>query len=519
MAYQIENIPQESTLLNQFFIIALGGNSYLHPYIETFYRNNEWEYYEAYKRSEFTDHPLFSMYSTQSEERIRKVAGMVAWSEENSDFSPIEQLLKKGYKFVYQYMQQHSFIDFEHFMRTFSRRQKGKMVKEIELIYQNIVLWFLCVREDRPFNRENVAWKSFQDVLCTTLYEIKLQKVIFSKDMLEKHKKEIALLYKEYNIPKNPRFDSLGGLFEYLISDNLKRMYETDPNCPTERAEKKVFQDTPAKYIGALGGWLKTLHIYELDATEQIPLTKYDLDAVFLEILYAKKYNYITKQDQDLFFISCLYIKCVSSLYRETKNLYLDHSKVDFFLEMKTKEKKLKQQEAKLLRRSQEWESTLKRQTKKIEGLTSELSEAQAKIRQLEQHINSLEDYTDEVHALRNFVYREEQMDPTDHPPLDTMIEFIKSKRIVIFGGSITWQQKLREHLPNVEFVEVDDKNRDISKIKRVDAVFINTTVFAHSFYKKIMKELSNSQTPLFYINGQSNIEKTTLEIYNWLVE
>lgn len=66
------------------------------------------------------------------------------------------------------------------------------MVKEIELINQNIVLWFLCVKEDKSFNTNNVAWKSFQNVLHTTLNEIKLQKVIFSKDMIEKYKEEIT---------------------------------------------------------------------------------------------------------------------------------------------------------------------------------------------------------------------------------------------------------------------------------------------------------------------------------------
>ena len=102
---------------------------------------------------------------------------------------------------------------------------------------------------------------------------------------------------------------------------------------------------------------------------------------------------------------------------------------------------------------------------------------------------------------------------------MNTMVELIKSRRIFIFGGAPSCQLKLREHLPTVEFVEVDEKNRDISKIKRADAVFINTSFFAHSFYKRIIKELSQIKTTLYYLNGQSNIEKTILEIYNWLIE
>jgi hypothetical protein len=518
MAYQIEDLPQESIMLNQFFIIALGGNSYLHPYIDASYRKYEGEYYEAYKASGLSENPLFSMYSTHNEEKIRQVAGMVAWAEHNNDFSRIEQLIKKGYKFVYQYVKRHDNIDFEHFMRTFSKRKKSEMVKEVELVYQNIVLWYLCVREDRPFNTENVAWNSFQAVLGTTLNEIKMQKIIFSKDMIVKHREEISRLYIKYNIPKNPRFTSLGELLEYLISDTLKRIYENNPDCPSVQAEERVFQASPAKYIGAIGGWFKTLNIHELDATEQIPMTRNDLDMVFLEILYAQKYNHITEEDQDLFFITCLYLKCLGSLYHDTKKLYLDHSKGDFYLELQSKENQLKDQEAKLTRQQQEWQCAVKKQQREIEGLTSELMEAQAKIRQLEQQIGSMEDYTNEVHALRNFAYREEQSPTEKTPPLDTMKEFIDSKRIVLFGGSTTWQQKLAEHLPTVQFVDVDELHRDISKIKRMDAVFINTSVFAHSFYKKIIKELGTSNTPLYYLSGHSNLEKTIAEIYNWLL-
>ncbi len=183
--------------------------------------------------------------------------------------------------------------------------------------------------------------------------------------MIEKHREEITHLYRKYNIPKNPRFTSLGILLEYLISNNLKRIYAIDPNCPVEQAEERVFQNSPAKYIGALGGWLKTLKIHELDAAEQIPLTKNDIDMVFLEILYAQKYNYISKEEQDLFFITCLYLKCISSLYHDTKKLYLEHSKRDYFLEMKSKETQINEQEARLTGRRREWESSFNKTTKR----------------------------------------------------------------------------------------------------------------------------------------------------------
>lgn len=143
-------------------------------------------------------------------------------------------------------------------------------------------------------------------------------------------------------------------------------------------------------------------------------------------------------------------------------------------------------------------------------------------IRQLEQQIENMEDYSEEVFALRKYAYKVERTEENVEekaPSLRTMIEYIKSMNIVIIGGSLNWQQKLKEWLPSVELFETDEITRDISKIKRVDAVFINTAVLSHAFYKKVMKEMNKKGTPLFYLGGHSNMEKTLLEIYKWLTE
>ncbi len=511
--------PTPNIDVRQFLIIALAGNSYLHSSIDACYQKNEWAYYEAYQQSIYNGSPLFAMYSTRSEEKIRKVAGILEWCYQNSQFSPLDQLIKKGYKFVYQYLQQHPYIDFEHFIRTFAKRQKGKIVKEIDLYYQNIVLWYLCVRENKPIDTERVAWQSFQTLLHSALAETHLEEANFSSQNFEDYRVEINELYEEYNISKNPSFDSLEAFLEYLIAANLKKIYDSNPFCDAEMAQQQVFQESPVKYIGALGGWLKALKIHEQDAAEHVPFTKNDLDMVFLELLYAKKNNRMTIEEQSLFIIGIIYIKCLSYLYKETKQLYLDQSKQDYYLEMMAKESRILDQEENLSRKQSEWQRTSKQQQNEISGVTEELRQAQAKIRQLEKQIENMEDYTKEVHALRNYVYREEQSDGLEEktPELETILAFIQGKKMMVFGGHPNWQKKLKELLPSVEFLDADEKNRDISKTQRADAVFINISVFTHAFYKKIMKELSKSEVPLIFLSGQNNIEKTVLEIYHWL--
>jgi hypothetical protein len=520
MSYQINNQLQvNSKYIPQFLSIALGGNPFLHPYIDQYYRKNEWVYYEAYQRSGLKDNSMFAMYTTKSEEKIRQVAGIVEWCNQNGELTVLDQLIKKGYKFVYQYVQRHSEVDLEHFVRSYAKKQKNKQVTEIELFYQNIVLWYLCTRENKPLNTYSVTWQSFQDLIHSALNEVELEEVNFSNQVIEEHKAEINALYEEYHIPKNPEFNSFGVFLEFLIGTGLLKILEINPAFDIEKAQQLVFQQSPTKHIGALGGWLKILKIHELDATEQMPFSKRDLDMVFMELLHAKKHNHLTKEEQDLFIMSCFYMKCLSYLYRDTKKLYLDQSKQDYYLEMKAKETRILQQEKEQLRKEEEWNQTVEKHQKKIAGLTQELREANLKIRQLEQQIDQMEDSSKEVHALRSYVYHEEQVfDQVETAPsLQTMTNFIQSKRIIIFGGHPNWRQKLKDILPSVDFMDVDDLNRDITKIQRFESVFINTSIFAHTFYRKIMKEVAKSETSLFYLNGQSNVEKTITEIYHCL--
>lgn len=507
---------REQGQLYPFLCIALGGNGFLHPYLDELYRKNEWEYFEAYQKSDLRETPLFTMYTAKSEEKIRQVAGILEWCRQKGQFGILDQLIKKGYKFVYHYVKQKQSVDIEHFMRSYAKRQKNKAIKEIELIYQNIVLWYLCEREDKLLHKNNIGWESFQDLLSSTWNDINVQEELFSKQRLNQYEEEIGLLYKKYNIPKNFRFDSLGFFIDFLISNsyiNNKDMHSS--------IETKVQQESPSRIIFAIGGWLKNLKIHELDATEQIPFIKEDLDEVFLEMIYAKKYKSITNEEQDLFFVSCLYLKCLSFHFHQTKRVYLDDSKQQKYIEMQTREALLKQEEDKLLKMQQEWELTIRKQQNEIEGLKQDLRDAHLKMRFLEEKIEGMDDDSKEVHALRNLVYSEEQDEfHTDELPSLTIIkECIRSKRVIVFGGSPNWRQKLKNLLPTMEFVDADEINRDLSKIQRADAVFINTSVFGHSFYKKIMKEISLCNTPLFYLNGKSNVEKTTLEIYKSLTQ
>ncbi|ADO59970.1 hypothetical protein [Paenibacillus polymyxa] len=94
-------MTEPSVNIRHFMIVSLGGNSFLHTYIDEIYNQRKWEYYECYRNSEMHNDALLPRHVTKNEEKMKQVAGTVEWCYLNNDFDLIYRLIKRGYKFVY----------------------------------------------------------------------------------------------------------------------------------------------------------------------------------------------------------------------------------------------------------------------------------------------------------------------------------------------------------------------------------------------------------------------------------
>jgi len=506
--------------IRHFLILALGGNQFLHDTIHRMYEEKKWEYYEEFRKSSFSNDVVMSTYTTISEEKMRQVAGMVEWSYHNNHFTNLYKLIKKGYKYAYQYVQQRRAVDIDDFVLSFIKKRGGEdNVTDSELFFNNIIVLYLCYRENKPCELRNVSGHIFQQGVKDTYNNCFIKEVNFNKEQLEQKKEEISNLYEDYPVPS--KYDDLmnvSRLFEYAIGRKTEEIGYRDQLIDPIEARSRAFKEPYLKEVGAFSGWVKTLGINEMDLTSLVPFSKDDMDHIFMEFLIAKEQNNITEEQRDMFIVACIWIQALTHHYKKSKSLYLDDSKEAFYTEVKKREEIVIEKEKELAKKEEDWLTASKKQEEKIKKLEEALRNTELRVKEEQKKTSDLTDYSKEVHALRTYIYeKEENHIESTEMTMKEVAEELEGYRMAIFGGHPKWQNKIKQTLPSITFINVSEMNKDLSYIDRLDAIFINTTFFNHSFYRKLMKRLSKNNTKLFYLDEKSNNERVVMKIFKSL--
>jgi hypothetical protein len=347
-------------------------------------------------------------------------------------------------------------------------------------------------------------------------YEIIAKQVRFSKEHKERYKERIDDLFRHYDVPRNMRSMSLAKFFELFIEKQITQKGSINHFISIQQARSEVFREGISKYIGALSNWIKINGMNEMDLTESVIISKDDIENVFLDFIISKQYdsNRISDNDRDLYIVSLLYIQALSSIYMETKHMYLDDSQEQHYVELKDMEDRIKQNEELLSKEKQRIENIEKNRGEKIALLEEELRKTQRILQQTQSELEKREDHGKEVSALRNYVYalnNENEVSIT--PDINELASRIQRKKLAIIGGHTNWITKMKEVLPSVTFIEIDQVSRDLGFLDKLDAVFVYWSIFNHKFYKKLMVQMNANKVDLHYIGRKTNIDLTLQEI------
>ena len=99
------------------------------------------------------------------------------------------------------------------------------------------------------------------------------------------------------------------------------------------------------------------------------------------------------------------------------------------------------------------------------------------------------------------------------------MKKLIAEKKIVIIGGHINWQNKLKELFPNWKFISVNAyKTVDGAMLENKDKVYFYTDYISHVSYYKFIAAVRERKIPFGYI-GTYNIDKAVRQIYQDLIK
>jgi hypothetical protein len=505
--------------IRHFLIVALGQQDFLHSTIDEIYEKRQLEYYKAFKESGFYNDLLIQRYALKSELYMRKIAGIVEWCYTNDDYELIYKLIKKGYKYAYNYTQQRRYIDIQDFATAFIKRGGGiNSVSEIGLFLNAVVVIYLSDKQSKDVGFMNDYGVQFINGIERMNKECYIY--MSKQEYLKDSKEEIDDIYKRYNISRSFKVNTVGKLMDLFIMNEEQEVLKKSNLKNYEELRDNVYQQGMTKYIGALSGWIKTVGFEPMDIAEAHPFNKEELDVVFYEFLNAKEGNNLTDQDQDLFYASCMYLWVFANLYKEAKQLYLNGRQEQDYLNVKEKELILKEKEAFIQKTMDNAQQQMEQMEQKVKRLEEALQKSQKENQILLKENEKINNNEKEVFALRDFIYKIEAEEVEESSlTVEQMSDELKNLKLVVFGGHPNWQNKMKEVLPNTQFIDVDNLNIDISFTDKSNHVFINTTHFNHTFYEKIMGRLNRNNTTFSYLKGYANTKKTLEEMYQKLYQ
>ncbi len=175
-----------------------------------------------------------------------------------------------------------------------------------------------------------------------------------------------------------------------------------------------------------------------------------------------------------------------------------DVSVDDYMAEIAELRKKLnaKEQENKYLR---EQYRSAKRSSEETEGLVKKYESERA-----------------ELIALREYAYNSEHADEAvEEDKLPAMEEAIADRKIVIIGGHVNWQNKLKQMFPKWLFVHPDAyRTVNAGMLEDKEKVYFFTEYISHISYKKFVAIVREKNIPFGYI-GSRNIDSVVAQIYH----
>ena len=122
-----------------------------------------------------------------------------------------------------------------------------------------------------------------------------------------------------------------------------------------------------------------------------------------------------------------------------------------------------------------------------------------------------------ELATLREHLFRMTEDDIEPEPDkLEEMKQAIAGKQIMIIGGHVNWQRRLKQMFPKWRFVAASDY-LGTETVDGMDYIYFFTDFMSHALYNKFIGILRERELNYYYIHG-TNVEKNVRQIYGDVV-
>ncbi len=162
-------------------------------------------------------------------------------------------------------------------------------------------------------------------------------------------------------------------------------------------------------------------------------------------------------------------------------------------------------------------DSEFDRQVGIIEKLRASKEKQERKLKSLQEYLEFLEFQFEEMAENNERVVIsdvKEFAQPLEKT--DSFFRKLKGLKVLVIGGHVNWQNKLKEIYPEFSYIASDNVNFSVGMLKTADLVFFNILHCSHTLYYKVKENInwgrdkSEYKDRLVYVNSNS-LEDFTL--------
>ena len=485
------------------FCIAIASKPHVRKDIDKIFNKNKLVYMNYFKNSNIYKSPLNKTLLSDDSLYTEKVLGILEYGLENKDLSDAFNLYKKAHRRLYNGIKSIKNITIQDMGKYLSLGVEGNY-EFIATMY----IFSLGGTQITDVNALNFMKAILDDLLQLSYYD----KTNFSKNKVDEFSKELKELREYLGLEK--RSYTGEELITAILKKDTQRYNASKSLIPWEMIspsdEHKIEKiGEIGKYIGSYEGLFKFLRINSANMMKKTLFTPLEINGMLLNYIYGEMFNSFSEDDRNIFLVSVVYFSALNKTYSTLKDNYLKALNEDFLEEINTLQTNLEDSIYKTKKAEESFKEKETYFSKREKELLDKIKQLEKENKRLRQEIKEQESLKQEVIKLRNLVFDDLSNNGEDINLIEEVdLDELNNKNVIIFGGTTTWVNYMKEKLPNARFAGTEYINTKLDFIKKDSKVFINTKM-SHAFYYKIKDMLYKTNTNYYYINNSSNINNS----------
>lgn len=494
--------PKEIEHIDFYFVLTLhvicgiGTHKQLKDEIESIYNENLSSAITAYRESPLFNHPFFHSFVATDEKMIIKVASNYAmYEKEQKGREFLLRMIHKGYKRIEDYMSRINLINMDH-LTSFLKERSPEYLPDSHMFTQIAIALYIggqkSVNHKGEFTIEMI--KELSRSVCHVINGDSV--------FVDRSKNEFEALRKfqsifNVKIDRTQNADALIEKIEHFHGIQLRKRPDVQRDF-----HNHLYKQSFSRYQKPLSLMMRLQGLNDTHFYANTTMSREEFTDIYTSFQDALQKERVKEEEFELFTVACFLLIVLIKQYKHLRHDYIDKEYEDTFAIVQ-ENNKLKAKNDELRNADQIYRDRISELEAKLEKQDEYIASLERKVKEQEGSVKEDELLRQEVLALREYVFSEEnEVDLTEDITQDIKIDHLK---VAVVGGHQRWHTRIKQEYPQIRTVSPDEKTIDLSFLNNMDIVCFETSYSNHSLYHKAMNVLGGSDVSIHYINGSVN--------------